>query len=157
MKKGKHIILYDTTTGEILGSRSNPPPIVTVNSGTCRVDGNIISGLDLAGHSQDDILALIVTDRRYFISRWINGTSVEIYAKTIVQGIQPYSLIKEGSFVQFTAQQKTDIVDEYKTITDNPNIDALLITSGPIPSSSDFRVDLITRKLVRKDDFVYED
>ena len=147
----KYIVLYDTVTGSIISTEGNPPSDDVLASGSGTVTDEKMTGVDLDGNAQGDVgWVRLGGSKTMMISEWVDNTELAFTLKDrFHQGAQDYELMKEGSSVQFTSQQKADKIAAMKTQVGHDNVDALLVRVG-FPITSEWKVNITTSQLEKK-------
>ncbi len=147
----KHIILYNTVSGRIIRVEGNPSPKEVLASGSGTVSDEKMTGVSLGGNAREDVEWVRLSGSKVMmIAEWASDTEISFaFSDRFFQGEQDYELMKAGSAVQFSAQEKADRIASTKAEVGHDDIDALLVTTD-FPIDSTWRVNTTTHLLEKK-------
>jgi len=142
--------IYDTNTGELLFIRGWGKHDIVLSEGTCFIDGRRGTGVNLNGHSTNEVVSVFLGGKRYSV-KWLDDESFEIEWKPRAQGEQEYAVLGEtADYVPPTPEERAEELRIYEEESGNSDIAFLCVRSSIQYSLKEWCVDLNTGELTRK-------
>jgi len=168
----KLIVLYDTTTGLILSQGSKDGSWSVVESGKGRVQGTSLNEFDLSQVLEGDQVVVTMMDgKRYFGDRsgkvhLPEDVSMRLAGLPVTPNLPPVEIVDEevdveirrwSSECSWSIEDRIDAVARKEEEIGEDTIGSIVVnTSKAYVDVREWKVDLDTLRLVRKDDFEYE-
>lgn len=157
----RYLIVYDTTTGEILRASPRMNAFTTIVSGNGTLDGDTLTGTNFSGVSQGD-MAIIQTnnrDVRCGVAEVVSGTELRLERVFPDQdaGSVSFTVKRVGDPVSATNEEKATAINEVKAEVGHQNVDALKVKTKQSISANTHHVDLGDGNKVKKvEEVAYE-
>jgi co-chaperonin GroES (HSP10) len=168
----KLIVLYDTTTGLILSQGSKDGSWSVVASGKGRVQGASLNEFDLSQVLEGDQVVVTMMDgKRYFGEKdgkvhLPEDVSTRLAGFPVIPNLPPAEVVDEevdvevrrwSSECSWSVQERIDAVASKEEELGEDTVGSIVVNTAKAGvDSREWKVDLDTFHLVRRDDFQYE-
>lgn len=151
-------VIYDTSNGAILGHQGKGLGEVVLSSGTCSVDGAIVSDLSLGDNESSDVAVIKLIGKRFMPVAWLSATSCKLHGPLGVSGETTYELVgRAAAYENFTEDEKAAIVQDFVDHFGHSNIDLITLKFPGVFDPKMWIVNTVTKQLASvESSIVYE-